>query len=32
MLFTHDIDEWQQEVNLWNRQETEDLLLSLIHI
>lgn len=29
MLFTHDIDEWLQEVDLWNRRETEDLLRAL---
>lgn len=29
MMFTHDIDEWLQEVDLWNRRETEDLLAAL---
>jgi hypothetical protein len=29
MMFTHDTDEWLQEVDLWNRRETEDLLAAL---
>ncbi len=29
MIFTNSTDEWLQEVDLWNRRETEDLLAAL---
>ena len=29
MMFTNNTDEWLQEVDLWNRRETEDLLATL---
>lgn len=29
MMFTNSTDEWLQEVDLWNRRETEDLLAAL---
>ncbi len=29
MMFTNNTDEWLQEVDLWNRRETEDLLAML---
>jgi len=29
MVFTHDIEEWLQEVDLWTRRESEDLVAAL---